>query len=329
MDVQNKDLVGAAKEITDLVSATKEAYKKIEDTNTKLEAKLIILDRKGEVPDVDKSMTELSEACQDYWEKWETVRTTNKMILMEADFTVKNIGTNSQVGSGSAPTEFIRFNPAPDTRPSFLERESQMLEVITWIEQATYYVKTGFKNQPPQTGSLVHLSALINPTWLQSIESKGAKMETLEGIMNLIRIEAEIRNPLHARRIQLLKAALKKTGSHSDHLQKLEREMEICDWESMTKDQFLIHLFAESADMTMSKIAMEILSSKNPTVAELRSKIAETENSLWYGSNRNLNMGKFAGGAPGFGAGGAGGAIGPVGQPPQGRFCKPCNSSSH
>ena len=104
-------------------------------------------------------------------------------------------------------------------------------------------------------------------------------MESLEGIMILIRIEAETRNPLHARRIQLLKSALKKTGSHSDHLQKLEKNMEICDWESMTKDEFLIHLFAESADMTMSKIAMEILSGKKPTVAELRNKIAETENS--------------------------------------------------
>ena len=71
----------------------------------------------------------------------------------------------------------------------------------------------------------------------------------------------------------------------------------------MTKDEFLIHLFAESADMTISKIAMEILSSKKPTVADLRSKIAETENSLWYGNNRNLNMGKFAGGIPGVGSG--------------------------
>ena len=45
----------------------------------------------------------------------------------------------------------------------------------------------------------------------------------------------------------------------------------------------------------MSKLAMEILSGKNPTVAELRNKIAETENSLWYNPNRNLNMGKYAG----------------------------------
>ena len=73
----------------------------------------------------------------------------------------------------------------------------------------------------------------------------------MEGIINLIRIEAETRNPLHARRIHLLKSALKKTGSHSDHLQKLEKNREIFDWESMTKDEFLIYLFAESADMTM------------------------------------------------------------------------------
>ena len=98
----------------------------------------------------------------------------------------------------------------------------------------------------------------------------------------------------------LLKSALKKTGSHSDHLMKLEKNMEICDWESMTKDEFLIHLFAEGcSDNIMSKLAMEVLSSSKPTVADLRSKIAETENLLWYGNNRDLNMGKFAGGTPG------------------------------
>ena len=80
----------------------------------------------------------------------------------------------------------------------------------------------------------------------------------------------------------------------------------------MTQDQFLIHLFGESADQTMSKIAMEILSGAIPTVAALRTKVAETENSLWYNAGRNL--GKFAGGqAPPTGA----------------RFCKPCNSNTH
>ena len=77
--------------------------------------------------------------------------------------------------------------------------------------------------------------------------------------MNLIRTEAETRNPVHARRIQLLK--VKKTSSHSDFLQRLEKSMEVCEWEKMSKDEYLlIHIFAESADQTMSKLAMEILS---------------------------------------------------------------------
>ena len=33
-----------------------------------------------------------------------------------------------------------------------------------------------------------------------------------------------------------------------------------------------------------------------PTVAQLRTKVAETENNLWYNAGRNLGMGKYAGG---------------------------------
>ena len=55
MDVENKDLEGAAKEIIECKEAAKVAYKRIEDTNSKLEAKLIVLDRVGKVPDFDKA----------------------------------------------------------------------------------------------------------------------------------------------------------------------------------------------------------------------------------------------------------------------------------
>ena len=62
----------------------------------------------------------------------------------------------------------------------------------------------------------------------------------------------------------------------------------------------------------MSKIAMEILSWNDPTVAALCTKVAETKNSLWYNAGRNL--GKYAGGQA----------------PPTGtKFCKPGNSSTH
>ena len=57
MDMESKDLVGAAREVVECKEEAKVAYKKIEDTNAKLEAKLIVLDRAGKVPDVDKAMS--------------------------------------------------------------------------------------------------------------------------------------------------------------------------------------------------------------------------------------------------------------------------------
>ena len=53
MDIPNKDLVGAAKEVIECRDAAKEAYKRIENTNLKLETKLILLDRVGKVPNID------------------------------------------------------------------------------------------------------------------------------------------------------------------------------------------------------------------------------------------------------------------------------------
>ena len=47
MDISNKDLVGAAKEVIESRDAAKEAYKRIETTNEILLEKLIVLDRGG------------------------------------------------------------------------------------------------------------------------------------------------------------------------------------------------------------------------------------------------------------------------------------------
>ena len=169
MDIPKEDLVGAAKEVVECRDATKEAYNKIKATNEVLVKKLVEQNRVGKVPDVEEAMKELTNAVETYWEKWESVRMGNKKTLMEADRTV-NTTSVLVVSSGSVAvsSDFIRFNPAPDARPGFLERDSSMLDVLNWIEQATYYVKTGFKNQPPPVGSHIHLAPLINQPWLQS-----------------------------------------------------------------------------------------------------------------------------------------------------------------
>ena len=74
MDIPNKDLVGAAKEVIECRDAAKEAYKRIEATNEILTQKLIVLDSVGKVPNVEESMNELTNAVELYWEKWEAMR---------------------------------------------------------------------------------------------------------------------------------------------------------------------------------------------------------------------------------------------------------------
>ena len=323
LQIDNKDYVAVSREVSESIEEAKAAYKKMESINVRLEEQVVTLNDLGKVPDVDKILADLGDALEQYWSKYEAVRTTNKLILMEVEVTMRSVTGTQVVPNPNPESEFVRFNPAADTRPAYLERESSMLETLAWIDQATYYIRSGFKNKPPQSGSLVHLQALINPTWLQAIEALGAKNKSLEDIMTLIKLEAETRDPLHGRRMALLKLALgKKTGKHSDHLMRLERHMEVIDWENMSKDQFLIHLFAEGCSCNvMSKLAMEVLSSDKPTVADLRKKISETENSLWYSNSQNLS--KYAGGN-----GMDGNPGGSTDRPGQ-KYCKPCNSTTH
>ena len=145
LEIENKDFVGVAREVSESMEEAKTAYKKMEQINSRLEEKLVILNRIGKVADVDKALGELGEALEQYWSKYEAVRTTNKLILMEVEVTMRSVGTGAQaVSTSGSNSDFVQFNPAPDTRPGFLERESSMLEALAWIEQATYYVKSGF-----------------------------------------------------------------------------------------------------------------------------------------------------------------------------------------
>ena len=68
----------------------------------------------------------------------------------------------------------------------------------------------------------------------------------LDGMVKLIKAEASLRMPKHQRRMALLR--IRKTGSHGDFLKLLKRMMVDTEWETMTVDEMLIHLFSEQSD---------------------------------------------------------------------------------
>ena len=96
----------------------------------------------------------------------------------------------------------------------------------------------------------------------------------------MIKAEGKLRVPRHQRRLQLLKAK-RSNDTHSDFLYNLESLMSVAEFNEISEDKMIIHLFCGTADQTMSKIALEILGRPEPSLADLRQHVKETENSIW------------------------------------------------
>ena len=76
--------------------------------------------------------------------------------------------------------------------------------------------------------------------------------KSLVPVIWIIMAESDARNPLHSRRMELLR--VKKTGSYSDYLFNLEQIGELIDIKSLTLDALNMHLFLEQADQKKEKI---------------------------------------------------------------------------
>ena len=74
-----------------------------------------------------------------------------------------------------------------------------------------------------------------------------------------------------------------KRGSekHSDFLEKISENYSVAEYETISGDEFQIHLFINSAGAHMSKIALELLEKENPTMQQLKTRVTETENATW------------------------------------------------
>ena len=98
LEVDNKDYVAVSREVSESVEEAKAAYKKMESINARLEEQVVTLNDLGKVPEVDKILADLGDALEQYWSKYEAVRATNKLILMEVEVTMRSLtGTGVRV----------------------------------------------------------------------------------------------------------------------------------------------------------------------------------------------------------------------------------------
>ena len=102
-----------------------------------------------------------------------------------------------------------------DLRPAKLEKGTNVLEVLTWVEQVTNYIEAGYKNDPPDTGVFEFISPLLSDCWIQPLKQIRPETKKLKEITDAIEEEAKRNDPKHTRRVRYLH--LKRgNDSHSD-----------------------------------------------------------------------------------------------------------------
>ena len=169
---------------------------------------------------------------------------------------------------------FATFKQQADLKPSMLEREANYAEARHFTEIFGNYLENGYggASRVPQQMISVQLQPFVNELWWAQMVNMNIKKKDLKGAMQVVMDVASENNPVHGRRMDLLKM---RRGSmdHSTWLYKLETAMELTQWKDWTKEAMIIHLFLESADTEMSKVATAMLAKDSVNLADLRMEI--------------------------------------------------------
>ena len=132
---------------------------------------------------------------------------------------------------------------------------------------------------------------LLHHTWAKSLNNTDPYNRTLEKLTQTLENEAKRGDPKHSRRLKLLQIR-RGSDAHSDYMDKLREVGSVIEFEKMSLDEFLIHLFIRDADSIMAKMAQEILEKENPNINMVANKIKETEAATWY--NNKKEFGRMA-----------------------------------
>ena len=81
----------------------------------------------------------------------------------------------------------------------------------------------------------------------------------LKELCDLLHEEAEKKYPKHQRRINLLKMKKHQNESSTAFLRRVRRNLEVAEIETMTAEELGMHIFFESTDQILGKLAIDEL----------------------------------------------------------------------
>ena len=168
-----------AREVKQIEKDIRGAWEDMEKLNTQLTSQIIVVNKSNPIKDgLEAGIEKLFNTHSEYMEKWEAIKQGadrgklwRKLMLL---------GKEDQKTIKQEESYFQSFKPSLDLKPNYLDVESSYIEIMTFIDHAEQYLKTGYKGQVPEEGCSVHLANLINPQWLQALEKKGHQKERPE-----------------------------------------------------------------------------------------------------------------------------------------------------
>ena len=295
-DFQERTALRIAEEINSKKVLIREKLDHMEATGVLLIEAISSVEDAATAKQADETIKKIEEDMDDYFTKYENLRkkhanTLEEVYKLSSPKKPPSKRSSQQLSETDNPNSYDRFTPQSDLKPTFLDQDSTMIEINHWCSQLTNYLKMGYRGNLPKKGISLHLAPLMHASWIQALDAKKLEELPLEEITEIIKEEGKLRMPVHQRRLQLLKARRNQTR-HTEFIFQLEKLMSVAEFTTMTQDEMLIHIFAETADPTMSRIALEVLASEKTSTDELRTRVTETESALWYKGTQKL--GKIA-----------------------------------
>ena len=90
------------------------------------------------------------------------------------------------------------------------------------------------------------------------MKSRNCQEGSLEEIIQALKEESSLLCPVHQRRMEFLRER-RGNSTHSEFLQRLEERIELIEFESLTKQSLVSHIFMEDSDLEMTRINTAIL----------------------------------------------------------------------
>ena len=271
------------------------------EKNSKKSKEMLIEDSEKDVENYEEKAEQLIRLLDK--EIKEAEKLLAKSVEPKLETEMKNSSETSEI--------WLQFKPQQNLEPLHLEQGVSHLEVTKFVEAMRTYIRVGFRGAVPEKGVWVYIVPFLAASWWASLKAKGAQDMSLDDILKELLEESSLLCPVHQRRIEFLKEK-RNNCSHSDFLRRIEERVELIEFQTLTKESLVCHIFLEEADFEMQKIATQLLA-KNPKgdLDELRTQVKTTESSNWYKPGARARASK---------AGQDGGT---------GRWCTNCESGTH